>query len=649
MEWQQIDKLKGVGEKREHQLERLGIKSIKDLFYYFPRDYLDLGQIKKISAIRNGFVAVRARIISIDQRRSYRRYGFTITSALLADETGSVEAVWFNQPYLQNILRTNDEYIFYGKAKLTRTGAWQLQAPKFEKNSSILPIYRETNNLTSKYIASLIKQARPSINQIKDFLPHKMRVDYGQIELQKALWAVHFPSNIYELEKARERLAFDELVNLFSGYIEQAKKLKKRNSITISTNVKLLKNFVNNLPFKLTDDQRVAAWRIIKKMNKNEPLNALLNGDVGSGKTVVALMASLASVDCGYNAVWLAPTTVLAQQHYATILNIVGKKADVKLITSAQAKNKNTEKKSAKKGSIIVGTHAILHRKNELGKIALLVVDEQHRFGVKQRSQLLEQDKKFSPHFLSMTATPIPRSLAMMLGGMVELINIKEKPLYRREIVTQVIDGARIKFAYDIIKKELEKGHQAFIVAPAIDKSEASLKKSLADVLEQLKKSVLKKYKIGVIHGKMKSEEKQKIMKQMNERTLSILVATSVVEVGIDIANATVMMVENAEYFGLAQLHQLRGRVGRSRHQSYCLLVTSPEMENSQLARKRLEVLENTNNGFEIAQKDLELRGPGAISGLEQSGFITLKIASLFDDRLIAKAKKAAGELYNTK
>ncbi len=649
MEEPGIEKLKGVGEKRKRQLERLGIKSIKDLFYYFPRDYLDLRRAEKINAIKSGFVVIKAKVISVDQRRSFRRYGFTITSALLADETGSIEAVWFNQPYMQNVLRPTGEYIFYGKAKIIRGGAWQLQSPKLEKNSTILPVYRETSKLTSKYIASLIKQARPAVGQIKDFLPQEIRLNHSQIPLQKALWAIHFPSSIYELEKARERLAFDELLNLFWGYIKHAQKAKKSNSLSISTNVNLLKTFVSSLPFKLTNDQRIAAWHIIKKMNAKEPLNALLNGDVGSGKTIVALIASLAVVDNGYNAVWLAPTTVLAKQHYDTILSIVAKKANTKLVTAVQAKNKKREKKSNSKGSIIVGTHAVLHRESELGEIGLLVVDEEHRFGVEQRGQLLRRNNKLSPHLLSMTATPIPRSLAMMLGGMVELINIKEKPLNRQKIITKVIDGAHIESAYDIIKKELEKGHQAFIIAPAIDKSEASLKKSLAEVTAQLQKSVLKKYKTGVIHGKMKDTEKQKTMKQMNEREISILVATSVVEVGIDIANATVIMIENAEYFGLAQLHQLRGRVGRSSYQSYCLLVSSPEMENAQIARQRLEILEKTNNGFEIAQKDLELRGPGAISGLEQSGFITLKIASLFDEELIARAKKAAEELYNTK
>lgn len=728
-----VSTLFGVGAAQSKKLSRLGITTIKDLIYHFPRTYRDLSQPQKISDLRaNEEGIIEARVLDIAAQRTFRRR-MVITTALVEDESGTLSLVWFNQTFLTRVLRQGETFIFYGKlihdrgatrsyrskvnlfdrqvanippkpgeAKGEKTGSLQMQSPQYEKFPKIIPIYPETEGLTSKRIRLILSDVLSQAREIDDNLPPEIVKKYKLMPLGLALWNIHEPENQDQLNNARRRLAFDELFSVVAHFIKFEKDLSRHRAPNIGIDEARLKNFVSRLPYKLTDEQRMAAWRIIKGMSSTGsdnnytlskcnhaskgnytlgvvPLNALLNGDVGSGKTVVALLASLNVISNGYNAVWLAPTQILARQHFETVSQLLsGTDIDIELITAATkitkyrchpelacpseaygrrrvsgSRSRIGVRDDNRAGSIIIGTHALLHRRHQLRNIGLVVVDEQHRFGVEQRRALLSNDAetKLAPHFLSMTATPIPRSLAMMLSGMTELITIKEKPTGRKRIITKVVDGAARQSMYRAIEEQIARGRQVYVIAPLIEESDkprktlfSDEKKAAAREAENLKK-VFPLRKIGLLHGKMKSVEKDKIMKQMLARTLDILVSTTVVEVGVDIPNATVMVVENANYFGLAQLHQLRGRVGRSNHQSYCYLSIGDDI--GKVARERLRIMEQTGDGFIIAQKDLELRGPGSLAGLDQSGFFDFKLANLADTKLLQQAKEAAEEVYN--
>lgn len=639
--------LKGVGGRKADNLKRLGIENIKDLVNYFPRDYESLLTPGKISHIVPGDKCViRAKILSIANKKTFRRR-FSITTALLEDKSGSLEAVWFNQPYTANILHGGNSYIFYGRTKRNnKTDILQLVSPRFEKQATIVPIYKETTGVSSKYLQSLVAQAISGIGIINDPVSHDILQQHNLITLNEALRSVHLPSTINILERARQRIAFNELLVTFARYIMFERNLTKHYAPFIQFDLESTRKIINTLPFDLTGSQRLAAWRILQVMTKTEghkkrtrPLNALVNGDVGSGKTIVALLATISVIKAGYNVVWLAPTAVLANQHFDTV-NAMTSKLNIKVeaVTAATRDRKNS---GHNKPTIIIGTHALLHRKKNLGRIGLLIIDEQHRFGVEQRRQLLAETKGVVPHFLSLSATPIPRSLAMLLGGMVDLITMKDMPRARKSIETRIVSSQNQADVYKIIEREIASGRQAFIIVPLIESSGAGNElQSLDDEYANLQKSILGKRRIVRLHGRVKEENKQRIMKQVSERKFDILLSTSVVEVGVDVPNATVILIKNADHFGLAQLHQFRGRVGRSNYQSYCFLMSDNSTD-------RLQVLAQTDNGFEIAQRDLELRGPGSFAGLDQSGFVTLKIASLFDDKLMESARKVALSMYN--
>lgn len=647
-----ISKLNGIGPRRAAILERRGIKLLRDLLYNFPRSYKNLLQTQNINELVAGQEAViKAELVSIASQRLFRRR-MTVTNAVARDKTGIIRLVWFNQPFISNVLKEGENHILYGKVVRNRkTGALQMASPKYERTLSLMPIYSETEGMSSKQIRTIMSAIVDEVSRIEDNLSSSVKDKYRLMPLGEALRQIHCPNDNEKLGEARRRLAFDELLAVVTKFMEFDRDLAGRCAPQIKINKTILKKFVSKLPYKLTDEQRLAAWRIIKKMADKQPLNALLNGDVGSGKTVVALLASLGVVDAGYNAVWLAPTQILARQHFETISQLISDShIDISLVT-ADTKHSNNHSIQA---GVIIGTHALLHRKEQLKNIGLVVVDEQHRFGVEQRRALLSADARtnFVPHFLSMTATPIPRSLAMMLSGMTDLITIKSKPVGRKKIVTKIVDEKGRKIMYQSIEKELVRGRQVYVIAPLIEESDrpkttlfGDEKRAAAREADNLKK-VFPKRKIGLLHGKMKSAEKEKIMQQMLHRDIDILVSTTVVEVGVDIPNATAMVIENANYFGLAQLHQLRGRVGRSQYQSYCYLSTGDEL--SRTAKHRLEIMEKTNDGFVIAQKDLELRGPGTIVGTQQAGFFDLRLASLGDTMLIEQAREAAQEIYHS-
>lgn len=646
-----ISKLHLVKPEHLEALARLDIKTVKDLVYHFPRDWQDLSEIKNISEIRAGEkINIRARVKHVaNPGFPFRRV--KITEALLEDETGNVVAVWFNQPYIKNSLRVGNEYYFSGKgqiyshAKRSSGVGVQLQHPTFElvkpdtiHVAGIIPDYPLTEGITQKQIRYWLKQALDSLPEIPDILPPDLRKKLKLTPHADSVKNLHFPSDEIHLEKARERLAFEELFLFQLAFQSYKKTLKRLPAPAISFDKNLVSSFVANLPFKLTCSQRLSAWEILSDMARPYPMNRLLEGEVGSGKTVVAGLAMLETATNGYQSVMLAPTEILAWQHYQTLEKLFSH-SDVSI--SLQTRNhKIGEIREIGTGrkKIIIGTHALLQEQVRFDKIGLLVVDEQHRFGVKQRQRLLRGHAPLVPHLLSMTATPIPRTLALAFYGDLDISILKELPKGRKKIITRLVSPENRAKAYEFVRKELQRGRQAYVIVPLVEESEKLAVKSVGDEAKKLEQ-IFPEFTINMLHGRMKGEEKKKIMQEFKENKIRILVSTTVVEVGVDIPNATIMIIENAERFGLSQLHQLRGRVGRSNLQSLCILFTE---EPSEITRERLEAIVNSNDGFALAEIDLKLRGAGEILGTRQSGFVPFKIARLSDEKTITLAKKEA-------
>ncbi len=658
--------IKGVGPKMAKKFAHLGVETINDLIYYFPRDWLDLSKFNSIKGLRIGDEAIiKAKIKSITNHRSIRKR-MLLTSAVVENDSGEMELMWFNQAFLAKNFSVGDEYIFYGKVsydfgKKTKT----IISPNYEKNPAIIPIYNLTEGITSKYIRKIIQTVLESDIIIKDFLPEKIRIKENLFDLNEALHQIHFPISQDYLAKAKDRLAFDELLLLALrvNKIRQATKLVNAPRILIKREE--IKNFIDALPYKLTDAQKNATWEILQDLSKPFPANRILEGDVGSGKTIVAAMAAFNAILNGKRVAWMAPTEVLATQHFQTVSKLFKKyDINISLITGNQIKinQKEATKKNkylALESNIIIGTHSLIQDKIKIDDLALVIVDEQHRFGVNQRAILANKNQQQSaPHFLSMTATPIPRTLALTIYGELDLSILNEMPPGRIKTITRIVDPINREKAYNFIRQKIQQGQQAFVICPLIASSHQpsaishqpsvrSLfdldRKSVEGEYKKLSTQVFPEFKIGMLHGKLKSKEKQKIMDDFKNKKMDIIVSTSVIEVGIDVPNATVMVVEDADRFGLAQLHQFRGRVGRGNNQSYCLLFTnslSPKILN------RLKVMENCADGFSLAQKDLETRGPGEFSGISQHGMPDVKMASLSDAVLIKKTQVIAAEIF---
>ncbi|MBT5338242.1 ATP-dependent DNA helicase RecG [Candidatus Falkowbacteria bacterium] len=652
-----ISELTRVGKTTASRLKNLGLETIEDLIFYFPFRYEDYSEIKSIDELMPGeAVTVKCKVQLIANRRSYRKRKM-LTEALVADDSGSMKVVWFNQPFISKILKVGDEVFLSGKLDEIRM---QMVSPDYEKartetvhTARIVPIYHLTQGVTQKQMRFLLSQCTKVIEQVEEYLPEEIKLKYKFLNLDHALQNIHFPDSQEKSDQARKRLQFDELF-LVQLAIQQVKQqLQSNKALKIKFLEKQTKDFVDSLKFTLTDSQKKCSWEMIKDLERERPMNRLLEGDVGSGKTIVVALAMLNCVLNGYKVVMMAPTEILAEQHFQTLQQVFKKlKFSITLFTGSKrqlavdklSKVKMLELLKSGEFDIVVGTHALIQQGVEIKDLGLVIVDEQHRFGVGQRKALVnkKQQEGYVPHFLSMTATPIPRTLVLTLYGDLDLSVITEMPPGRKPIITKVVyEGDRQK-AYDFIQEQIIEGRQVFVICPLIDPSDKLGVKSVKQEFEKLDKEVFPALKIGLMHGRLKSKDKQDVMQLFSDKKLDILVSTSVIEVGIDVPNASIMMIEGADRFGLAQLHQFRGRVGRGQHQSYCFLFSD---NNSPLTQKRLKYLEDCRDGFKLAEMDLELRGPGEVYGVRQSGLPDLKIASLTDAALIQVAQTEAKEL----
>ncbi|MBU1102561.1 ATP-dependent DNA helicase RecG [Patescibacteria group bacterium] len=709
---QSIGRISPAYQKR---LLKLGIKNLRDIFFHFPRRYDDFSNIVPIAQLcLNETATIQGRIAEIKNIKTWRKRIY-ITEAFVQDSTGTIRAVWFNQPFLADTLKEDslvslsgkvsldDDLYFSNPAYEKLTTNYKLQTTnQLRHTGRLVPVYPETAGLSSRYLRYLIQIFSPNISQIKDWLPPEIKKSQRLLDIDVALRQIHFPASTKAIQQARRRLAFDELFLIQLFTLKQKLNWQKESSLKISFNEPLIKDFVASLPFKLTDAQRRSAWEILQDLAKTRPMNRLLEGDVGSGKTVVAAIAALEAAQSDLQVALMAPTEILAQQHFKTITNLLaGQNITIGLLTGSEAvviDNTNPLSPSLREGNppplggvggdfkklkklnllesissgqikILIGTHALIQEKVSFDKLALVILDEQHRFGVEQRAALqklvvnMEDGSKTSiPHLLSMTATPIPRSLALTIYGDLDISILDEMPVGRQKIITEIIAPQNRQRTYEFIRQEIKQGQQVFVICPRIeiannhelatnDTDIREIRGSFVDISDvkavkeeykKLSQKIFPDLKIGMLHGKMKPKEKDQIMRNFKDGQTDILVSTSVVEVGIDIPNATVMMIEGAERFGLAQLHQFRGRVGRGAHQSHCFLFTE---SSSAKTSQRLKAMISAKNGFELAEKDLAIRGPGEFFGTRQSGLPDLSMASLADIDLIKQVRLEAIKL----
>lgn len=640
-----ISFIKGVGPKLSEKFASVSINTVRDLVYYLPRTHEDFSRPESIEKIRPGNVVIKARVESVETRRT--RKGFSMTAATLYDKSGKIQAIWFNQPYREAQLKTDEEFYFAGEYAFSYN-RYQLLNARAEKISDmaegsheIVSIYRQIKFLKTQAIRKILVNLRPFISTIPETLPDEIIKRQKLMALPDALDSIHFPGDIGKLDKANRRLAFDELFQLLLA----SQLNKQANSQLVGHKMpfkkQIIKEFVDKLPYKLTNAQRIAAWDILQDLEKETPMNRMVQGDVGSGKTVVAGIAMLQAAKNGFQSVIMAPTEILAVQHAQTLSTLLDNfGVSVGLLTGkVKGKKRELLYQAITNGDVdvVVGTHAVLQDKVVYKKLGLVVIDEQHRFGVNQRQSLLAKSQ-LMPHLLSMTATPIPRSLALTLYGELDISILNEKPVGRLPIITKLWPDSKREELYSDIDQQISSGRQAYVICSLIDDNPENEFKSVQQEYKKLKSSVFKHLNIGLLHGKLSSEEKNIIMEDFKNGTYHILVSTTVVEVGVDVPSATIMIIEDSERFGLSQLHQLRGRVGRSSLQSYCYLMYSNKSKPSQ----RLQEVEKSNDGFYLSEVDLKLRGPGEIYGRMQHGALNLQIATLSDTKLIAECAKEA-------
>ncbi len=646
-----VSALKGIGAARAKLLARLGVHTAQDLLYYFPRSYEDRSHTKTIfEAIEGETVCIKGTVFSsVTERRIHK--GLSIYQLIVTDDTGSLTASWFNNRFVMNRFKKGEVYIFYGK--ITRIGGRKMmENPVFEPMSDnrqftgrIVPIYPLTANLTQKALQTAIQTAIPFIGELAEPIPPDIIEKYKLSEIKFAIENIHFPRDFESYALARRRLVFEELCTLQLSLLYMKAQRKAQAGQAIK-DFSYRSSFEKKLPYQLTGAQIRVLDEICRDLGCATPMNRLVQGDVGSGKTVIAAGAMYITIKNGFQAALMAPTEILAAQHYKNFVKMFGSDCNICLLTGAmRASEKARAADEIKSGNVqmIIGTHAIISQNIDYHNLALVVTDEQHRFGVNQRGAIAAKGN--NAHVLVMSATPIPRTLALILYGDLDISIIDELPPGRKKVETFAVGENMRRRVFNFMRKNINEGRQVYIVCPLVEESESMDLKNASDFAEKLKKTVFPEFRIALLHGKQKQKEKEETMAQFSAGQIDILVSTTVIEVGVDVANANIMVIENAERFGLGQLHQLRGRVGRGGAQSYCILFNQSD---SSLAEKRMKAICSSDDGFVISQQDLELRGPGDFFGTRQHGLPNLKIANLFTDMpMLEEARQAASEVIN--
>jgi len=656
--------LKGIGPKKAKSFASIGVNTVEDLLYYFPRRYEDRTKLSSISKLEEGQTqTIKAEILAKGKRQSWRRRFFSIVEIAVGDETGKIHCVWFNKPFLLEYLKVGETLILYGK--IERYGErLQMSNPEFEIVSKedeslsvgrIVPIYSLLERISQRSLRRLIKNCLDEyLPAVNDFLPYDLRSRNDLLNLAQSILNIHFPEDFEMQRRAYERLAFEEFFLFQLPLAIRKAKRREKKGIAHKVDEELLKDFIAGLPFKLTQAQQSVIKEISKDMAKQEAMQRLLQGDVGSGKTVVAMIASVIANQGGYQVAFMVPTEILAKQHYEKIKSFSnkfrlssGKGINIGLLTSSlNKKEKENIYKEIKEGKVnlIIGTHALLEENVVFKNLGLVVIDEQHKFGVGQRALLPK--KGANPDVLIMTATPIPRTLAITLYADLDVSVINELPPGRLAVKTMHLSEDERKKAYVVVKDELKKGNQAYIIYPVIEESYALDLSGAKKMYGELKSTEFKEFKLGLIHGRLKQEEQDEAMLKFKNKDIDILVSTTVLEVGIDIPEATCMIIEHAERFGLSQLHQLRGRIGRGSQQSYCMLISHSQTEG---ASERFSAMVKYSNGFKIAEEDLRIRGPGEFFGSRQHGLTELKIGNpLAQMQLLKRAREEAIRLIES-
>ncbi|MEE8389762.1 MAG: ATP-dependent DNA helicase RecG [Anaerolineae bacterium] len=648
--------LRGVGPRQAERLAKLGVHAIRDMIYLFPRRHDDYSQLKPINRLEYGEeVTIIAQVWDAGTRKT--RGGGSLFKATLSDGTGLIETTWFNQPYLADKIVRGQQIVVSGKVDeylgrlCFNSPEWEALEKELLHTARLVPVYPLTAGVRARWLRRLIKRTVDYWSKrLPDHLPVSVRQGANLLDLETAIVQAHFPDSQTLLKRARHRLIFDELFLLQIGLLRQRHLWRSEPGKSLPVDNATLDNFIRSLPYELTGAQQRSLRQIVTDLRSDQPMNRLLQGDVGSGKTVVAAAAMALTVAAGAQAAMMVPTAILAEQHYHTLTRLfeswAGHSPRICLLTGNVTGQEREEINAGlAEGSVdvVVGTHALIQESVQFKELAFAVIDEQHRFGVRQRAAL--RQKGYNPHLLVMTATPIPRSLELTVWGHLDVSVIDEMPPGRQPLVTRLILPTERERAYNFLRGQVEKGHQAFVICPLVEESDKIEAKSAVEEYERLQKYIFPDLRLGLLHGRMKGKEKESTMAQFAQGELDILVSTSIVEVGIDVPNATAMLIEGANRFGLAQIHQFRGRVGRGEHDSYCLLVSdSPSPE----AQERLQAVEATNDGFVLAQKDLDMRGPGDFLGTRQSGFPNLKLASVADLQIIEAAREAARRFFET-